>query len=284
MTPYSAVIIAYRRPDLLRELLGRLAAQRARPEHVLVVDNGGDLPADTPTWSDLPLTVITRPDNPGYAVAVNLAREALPGGFLLVLTHDAEFGPELGEALVAALEHTPGAGAAAPVLHRGSEPDRVFSAGGRLTPRGRALHDVSPLEPGAVRRADWLDGAIIMYDRTALDAIDWISEDYFLYFEDVDTGWRLARAGYASIVVGDAVATQEPGLHPTSLGIRNMVLFGRTAGIPRRRTAGAVIRRVAEESAVALTRGHLPPLRAAWRGWRDGVRGLRGKPDVWPPR
>lgn len=282
MSPYAALVIAYRRPDLIAAVLERLAAQTVAPAEVLVIDNGGDLPESAVAGTGLPVRVIRRPDNPGYAGAVNVAREVLAAGTgrLLVLTHDAEFGPELAERLLAPLERDPRVGATGPVLMRVSDPTRVFSAGGGLTRGGRAFHELEvPAEDRAVR---WLDGAIVMFRREALDAIGWISEDYFLYFEDVDTGWRLERHGYSSVVVADAVARQEPGPHPPYLGIRNMTLFARTAHLPPLAAAGSVLRRIAEESAVAVVRRRRPPVLRCLRGWADGRRGLAGKPAAWP--
>lgn len=282
MSPYAALVIAYRRPDLIAAVIERLGAQTVAPAEILVVDNGGDLPASAVEGTSLPVRVIRRPDNPGYAGAVNVARDQLASETdrLLVLTHDAEFGADLAERLLGPLEHDPGIGATGPVLMRVSDPTRVFSAGGGLTRGGRAFHELAV--PDGDRAVRWLDGAIVMFRRSALEAIGWISEDYFLYFEDVDTGWRLDRNGYANVVVAGAVARQEPGPHPPYLGIRNMTLFARTAHLPRIAAAASVLRRIIEESVVAVLRGRFPPVLPCIRGWRDGLRRRTGKPASWP--
>lgn len=263
-------------------MLRRLAEQTVPPRRVLVVDNGGTL--STGDLADLPLAgrtaLIPRPDNPGYGAAVNLARADDPSegsSALLVLTHDAMFDEHLAERLLSALREAPTSGAAAPVLYFASDPARVFSAGGRLTAGGRASHlrSVPRATPYPV---DWADGAIVMYRRAALDAIDWLSEHYFLYFEDVDTAWRMSRAGWSTLIVPDAVARQQPGAHPMYLGVRNMTLFARSAGTPFLPHVFAVARRTAEEAVARLQRGDSPELFRAWRGWRDGRRGIGGRP------
>lgn len=275
---YTAVIIAYRRPDMIAAVLSSLAAQTRLPRDVIIVDNGGTLaPADLASFEMADRSrLIPRADNPGYAAAVNEAR-GIDSEALLVLTHDADFDHTLAQELTAALETDPAAGASAPVLRWFSAPERVFSAGGYLTPGGRGGHLSFPRSNRSYA-VDWVDGAIVMYRTAALDSIDWMNEDYFLYFEDVDTAWRMRQRGWSTLVVPSALARQEPGAHPMRLGIRNMTLFARKAGIPPLRQARSVIRRVAEESVAAVTRGSCPHPLQAWRGWREGRRGITGKP------
>ncbi len=282
---YASLIISYRRPDLLSEVLEALAEQSHPPRRVIVVDNAGDLDEAALSTNEIAsrLTLVRRPDNPGYGAAVNEARAVLQGSglqYLQILTHDAVFDATLGARLVSSLESTPTIGATAPLLRWVSRPEDVFSAGGRLTRNGRALNTVVPTDAHAPYVVDWVDGAVVLYRVSALDEIGWLDERYFLYFEDVDTGWRLTRAGWPVTVTPDAIAAQEPGAHPMYLGIRNMTLFGTLHGFAPWRTALAVLRRTAEEAVVRLLRGRSPELGRAWAGWRDGRRLRSGHPEA----
>lgn len=262
----------------MRAVLERLSAQTVPPSEVIVVDNGGTLGLHDLTGALSDRTrLIPRPDNPGYGPAVNEAR-ALSGSALLVLTHDAVFDEGLAAHLLSALDAASDSGASAPLLRYAADPARVFSAGGILTAGGRALHRTAS-DDLAPRPVDWADGAIVMYRRAALDAIDWLSEEYFLYFEDVDTAWRMQQEGWSTLIVPAAIAYQQPGTHPMYLGIRNMTLFARHAGISLLPHLSAVTRRVAEEAAARILRGRRPELASAWRGWRDGRHGRGGKPS-----
>ena len=281
MSDYAVVLVSYRRPDLVRGVLAQLATQSIAPSHVLVVDNSGDLPPESIEGPLASITeIIARPDNPGYGAAVNLARAASQAEYLLALTHDAVFDDTLAERLIAAAGAKE-VGAAAPVLYRRSTGE-IFSAGGLLTSGGRAYHRTATGAATGVTAVDWVDGAIVMYSRSALDEVRWLKEEYFLYFEDVEIGWRLRAHGYLVVVENGTKAYQEPGAHPTYLGIRNMTLFAQESGIPRLRSWGSVARRTLEDGAVAMLHGHLPPVAAAWRGRRDGMRGRSGKPDERP--
>lgn len=261
----------------MRAVLEQLEAQTAQARQVLIVDNGGTLKDSD--LAEMPLAdrtvLISRPNNPGYGAAVNEARDHLRGDSLLVLTHDAVFSERLAESLLRALAGRDGC--AAPLLKFASDRSRVFSAGGVLTRGGRAFHLSEP-RAGAPYSVDWVDGAIAMYTAGALDRIGWIAEEYFLYFEDVDTGWRLAQQDLDCLIVPGEIAYQQPGAHPMYLGVRNMVLFADKAGISPLRSACAVAYRVGREGLGHLRRGKPVRLSEAYRGWRDGRRGLSGKP------
>lgn len=285
MEPYATIIISYRRPDLLAGVLERVAAQVHAPQRVVVVDNAGDLDERILQGTALSnvTTIVRRPDNPGYAAAVNIVRTdptLRDVRSILVLTHDAQFDERLAAGLDAVLDGHSDAGAAAPLLKWASDPARVFSAGGRLTRGGRAWNSTRPADAKRPYTTDWVDGAIILYRREALDAVDWLDESYFLYFEDVDTAWRMRRAGWSTFVDPTVIAYQQPGEHPMYLGIRNMTLFARKARIGRWRALLAVSRRVAEESIYRALHHRTLGVSDAWRGWRDGQRGASGRPNA----
>ena len=243
---------------------------------MIVVDNGGTFSEeDRANWPLANLTaLISRPDNPGYGAAVNLARTELGESALLVLTHDAFFDKTLAEKLLDALPGE-GVGAVGPVLNFGNDSERVFSAGGILSPSGRASHrqKLNMPEPYEV---DWIDGAVVMFASQALESIGWLDEKYYLYFEDVDTGWRLNQAGWRNVLVPFAVGFQQPGAHPPYLGMRNMALFARKAGIPRLKSTFAALSRLTRESMGRLRRGQNPQLFRALKGLRDGYAGKSG--------
>lgn len=269
-------MIGYKNVELVRGVLTSLAEQSVLPRLVVIVDNGGTFSeTDRTSWSLGDRSIlISRPDNPGYGAAVNLARNYLDDSALLVLTHDAEFDPSLSELLLESLQQDD-VGSTAPLLRFAKNRDRVFSAGGKLSNAGLASHLSVPCadSPYAV---DWVDGAIVMFSNRALDSIDWLDEHYFLYFEDVDTSWRLRRAGWRNLIVPSAIAYQQPGAHPPYLGMRNMALFARKAGISRFKHLAAVVPRLARETIGRIRRGLKPQLWQAIRGLRDGYAGKSG--------
>jgi N-acetylglucosaminyl-diphospho-decaprenol L-rhamnosyltransferase len=61
--------------------------------------------------------------------------------------------------------------------------------------------DVRPVE----RTAGWLSGSCLLMRRDAFDAIGGFDAEFVAYFEDVDLGERLGRAGWHNVYVPSAV-------------------------------------------------------------------------------
>jgi len=67
----------------------------------------------------------------------------------------------------------------------------------------------------ARRDAGWLSGACVLVRRSAFDEIGGFDDGYFMYFEDVDLGYRLGKAGYRNVYEPAAVVAHS-GAHSTS--------------------------------------------------------------------
>jgi N-acetylglucosaminyl-diphospho-decaprenol L-rhamnosyltransferase len=64
------------------------------------------------------------------------------------------------------------------------------------------------------RETGWLSGSCQLVRRSAFDAIGGFDESYFMYFEDVDFGERLGKAGWRNLYVPKAVVVHT-GAHST---------------------------------------------------------------------
>ena len=61
------------------------------------------------------------------------------------------------------------------------------------------------------RIAGWLSGSCLLLRRKAFDDVDGFDPAYFMYFEDVDLGDRLAKAGWSSVYCPSAKAIHQGG-------------------------------------------------------------------------
>jgi N-acetylglucosaminyl-diphospho-decaprenol L-rhamnosyltransferase len=60
-------------------------------------------------------------------------------------------------------------------------------------------------------RVDWISGTAMVVRRSAFESVGGFDEAYFMYVEDVDLCWRLARAGWSVAVAADATVRHAVG-------------------------------------------------------------------------
>lgn len=144
-------------------------------------------------------------------------------GWVLVANPDIVFSAGALDALLAAAGRWPRAGSLGPLIRTGGE---VYPSA-RLQPSlGRGIgHAVFaaiwPSNPwtrayrqdGAVaeRPAGWLSGSCVLLRREAWDSVDGFDPRFFMYFEDVDLGDRLGRAGWLNVYVPGAEVVHTGG-------------------------------------------------------------------------
>jgi N-acetylglucosaminyl-diphospho-decaprenol L-rhamnosyltransferase len=72
------------------------------------------------------------------------------------------------------------------------------------------------------RTAGWLSGSCLLLRREAFDSVDGFDPRYFMYFEDVDLGDRIGRAGWQNVYVPTAEVIHLGG-HATSKASEKML-------------------------------------------------------------
>lgn len=236
------IVVEYDRSDLTAQLLTSLD----EPWPVVLVRTG----TTTGAASSYPfLAVIDRPDNPGFAEAVNEGlRLGLSQGYryFFVCNNDLVLEPGTLATLRDVLERHHRVGAVSPVITFYPEVDRVWYAGGTLW--GDLL---VPRHPGYTHRlkrypplftTEYLSGCALLVRREVLCDAGLVPEGYFLYMEDVEWSIRMRQAGWILAVVGQplvhhvasASSGGVDGRLPNPLSAR---LNARNAWIVRKRLA-----------------------------------------------
>jgi N-acetylglucosaminyl-diphospho-decaprenol L-rhamnosyltransferase len=235
----AVVTVAFRSNDVLPGFLESIEAASAEPVLTVVVDNrpGVDSRAAELAQS-ASATYLALPDNPGYGGAINAGVATLPPTvqWVLVSNPDVVLHPGVIDALRAVGESDEQIGSIGPAV---LNPDGTVYPSARRVPSlrtgvGHALfvnlwHD-NPWtrryraddEAIAARDAGWLSGACLLVRRDAFDALGGFDEQYFMYFEDVDLGYRLGRAGYRNRYEPDAAVTHVGG-HTAARDSRVMI-------------------------------------------------------------
>ena len=208
----GAVVVSYGSDEEIVPFLSSLRDACAEPIEVVVADNlpsEGDVASIATTAGARYLAL---PANPGYGGAVNAAVRTLSPSveWVLVSNPDVVFEPGSVDALIDSARRDTRIGSIGPRILNS---DQTVYPSAREVPTirngvGHALFGrVWPSNPwtrryhaaaetSLPRDAGWLSGACLLVRRKAFEDIGGFDEEYFMYFEDVDLGYRLAHAGW----------------------------------------------------------------------------------------
>lgn len=229
----GVVTVAYRSNDVLAGFLGSLPAASVRAVATVVVDNWqGEGSAARSLAEAANAIYLAMPNNAGYGAAMNAGIAALPPtvDWVLIANPDVTFLEGSIDTLVTAGQSSDDIGAVGPA---------VLNSDGTLYPSARAvpslrtgighalfvnLWQTNPwtrryrqdsATSGDRRDAGWLSGACVLVRRSAFASIGGFDERFFMYFEDVDLGYRLGTSGWRNLYEPAATVIHS-GAHSTS--------------------------------------------------------------------
>jgi N-acetylglucosaminyl-diphospho-decaprenol L-rhamnosyltransferase len=208
--PVAIAVVSWNTRRLLERCLVSMRPDAERGlADVWVVDNGStDGSAEMVEESFQWVTLVRAPENLGYGRAVNLVAERTSSAWVAPANADIELQPGSLERLLETGEATPRAGCIAPrlILPDGStqasvQPFPSIRASLRAAGRGGSATARASAEAertGRASRVDWATGAFVLVPRAAWEAVGGFDARQWMYAEDLDLAWRLARAGCAS--------------------------------------------------------------------------------------
>lgn len=233
------VTVTYNTGETLRPFLQTLASASTLPLETIVVDNASaELALERELCAEHGARLLELGDNRGYGGGIAAGVQASTSGaeYLLVVNPDVTFTPGAIDALVAVADADPGVGSVGP---------RILEADGTVYPSARNLPSLRTGIGHAVlgriwhgnpwssryraehaygddpRDAGWLSGACVLTRRTAFDGIGGFDERFFMYFEDVDLGARLGKAGWRNVYAPSSTVTHT-GAHSTAQSSKRM--------------------------------------------------------------
>ncbi|GAA3588453.1 glycosyltransferase family 2 protein [Klugiella xanthotipulae] len=232
MTETLVVTVAFNSADVLDDFCASLPAASERGFRLVIVENNsGEREATRDIARRHSAQFVALDQNLGYGggITAGLTQLAISEDFILIANPDLVFHPGAIDALVDAAHRNPQAAAFGP---------QILNVDGGVYPSARQLPSLRngighalfyrlwPSNPWTAlylqetntsteRPAGWLSGACILIRRDVFDAIGGFDSTYFMYFEDVDLGARIGRAGWANMYVPSALVTHR-GAHSTS--------------------------------------------------------------------
>jgi GT2 family glycosyltransferase len=211
----SVAIVSWNTRELLRRCLESFATEvdSGRCE-VWVVDNASsdgsaEMVREAFPWVRLEASQ----ENLGFGPAINRVANQTRTPWVGIANADIALQPGALDALLDAGASDPGAGAIAPrlILPDGSTQHSVFtfptirstlvvaSGAGRLVKAiGQRNLLLGMFDAERPRRVPWAIAAFLLVRREAWHAIGGFDEHQWMYAEDLDIGWRLHKAGWAT--------------------------------------------------------------------------------------
>jgi GT2 family glycosyltransferase len=296
--PVTVAVVSFNTRELLLRCLASLEGEaRAGRARVVVVDNGSGDGSARAARQAAPWAEVLEPgENLGFGSAVNLVARRSRTEWLAIANADVALEPGALATLLGSAQGA-GIGALAPRL---------------ILPDGRTQHSVGPLptlglalvfnlglahvvprlgdrlclegywDPDRPRAVPWAVGAFLLLRRAAYDDAGGFDERQWMYAEDLELGWRLRDAGWATryeprarVLHADAAATT------AAFGPQRVQRFMRaTYAVMLRHHGVAMTRAIAAVNllgAAARLVGMTPPallLRRRRGPWRDTLRWL----------
>jgi GT2 family glycosyltransferase len=212
MKKVSIITVNFNQPQVTEELLQSIPATYSNLE-VIVVDNGSKVDV-TGEWKlKYPGVIFIRSgQNLGFAGGNNLGVSNATGDYLFFVNNDTEFTDGLVEKLAAVMDADPGIGMISPKIRYFTDKTLIQYAG--YTPMnyytcrnsciGLREKDNGQYDNITAPTA-YCHGAAMMVSKTAIEKAGLMSENFFLYYEEVDWCEHIKRAGYQAWVCTEAL-------------------------------------------------------------------------------
>lgn len=226
------ITVTYNPGSELERFLASIAPATSAKVNVYIADNGTQHELVDELAAKYNATVVRDPNtdrgygpgNLGYGGGVNFAAKDLSEDWIVVANPDLVFRPGALDVLVAAGLANKRAGSLGP---------RLLNTDGTVYPSGRALPTLGrgaghaflgriwPSNPltkayhgtneDTIHPVGWLSGACLLLPRKVWQELGGFDDAYFMFFEDVDLGARVGKAGYENLQVPGAVVVHEQG-------------------------------------------------------------------------
>ena len=234
----TALLVSHDGARWLPAVLDGLLGQSRRPDRVVAVDTGSaDTSVELLRERLGPGSVHSAPARTSYGAAVAAGLGTLPataqpdGGpseWIWLLHDDSAPTPQALETLLAAAEANPGIDILGPKLREWPSLRRLLEVGVTISGTGRRE---TGLERGEYDQGQHdrihevlaVNTAGMLVRRTLLESLGF-DERLPLFGNDLDFGWRAARAGHRTLVVPDAVLFHVEAAHR---GVRQTEMTGR---------------------------------------------------------
>jgi len=222
MQPAVAIILVnWNGLEVTRNCIDSLQSLHYTNHSVIVVDNAStDGSADALEKAYPHITVISSSTNTGFAGGNNIGfRYAFQSGFdyLLMLNNDTIVEPDFLSHLVSYMEQHPDTGVIQPRIHFEHNKNVLWNSGSYYAKWWGFLYTRRVGQPPVaddlkIKQVDWVTGCAFLTRSSLLQQTGLLAENMFMYSEDVDLSFRIAKMGYKLVYHPDALIYHIAGM------------------------------------------------------------------------
>jgi hypothetical protein len=230
MDQLTTIIVHYNTPKETLTCLASLVKIKSTTfKHtIIVIDNGSKEPLELPKSLDNNQIQLLRSEsNLGFAggnnVGIKYALESYNSDFVVLLNSDTTIAKNSLEVLLAKARTTPEAGVLNPKIyfskgkefhknsyHKNQLGNIIWFAGGSIDWKDiasfhRGVDEVDRGQCDTITKTDFATGCCMLIKREVLEAVGLLSEDLFLYWEDVEYSLRVKEKGFELFYVPEAI-------------------------------------------------------------------------------
>jgi len=286
----SVILVNYGKWELTRKCVDSLDRSRNADIRITLIDNFSGEPVPSWVHSRSDIRFRQMDTNTGFAIGNNtgfLLSEEDNAEFTFFLNNDAEVLPDTVWKLAEYLSRNEDSGIVSPAVYWKSNPDRLWSAGGKLVKwkmryeQADIPHKSFSSDDGI--QVDFVSGCALMIRTGLFRKIGGFREDFFMYYEDADLCRKVIEQGYSVNVLPSETVLHSVGSgsggEMSKLALyysdRNRILLSRDVISPSMRCIFLLYK-----SAVLLVMSVKYPLRKSpelvpciWRAFIDGIAG-----------
>jgi len=208
----SIITINYNHSKITAECLESLKKITYPHIEIILIDNAS--PKEDASWlrKAYPYVYFIQSDkNLGFAGGNNLGIKKSKGDYILLLNNDTEVEPDFLEPLVAKCRNNPDAGAVSPKVRYHHTPQMLQYAGytpiDKFTVRNNAI-GINQVDHGQYdedRETYYAIGAAMLLPRKVIEEVGLMSDIFFLYYEEMDWGYRIRQSGRKIFYVHNSI-------------------------------------------------------------------------------
>lgn len=236
----SIITVNFNQMDVTLDLLKSIGSYKSTELEIIVVDNGSKIDESKKLTSLYPkVKLIVSDSNLGFAGGNNLGIKVAKGDYLFLVNNDTTLPTHTISNLKEVLKSRKEVAIACPLIYYYDEPTVIQYAGfttiNPLTGRNKAINYKDKLvKSNKIVDTAYAHGAAMMIKKSIVEELGVMSENYFLYYEELDWVHRIKQSGYkvvvdhrSHILHKESISTGKASPLKTYFQTRNRILFMR---------------------------------------------------------